>query len=103
MGLAEITDEQTGALLDEAARISDEEPPRLSTEEVREQLDPVEFIKRHNNLGDPAPEESRRMIDLRRKTLAVAGSRHAERLARLEKAAKRLDAEIEAVLGKPGK
>ena len=84
----------------EGARIVDEEPPGLSTEDVREHLDPVEFIKRHNNLGDPAPQESRRMIGLRRKTLAEAKNRHAQRLARLEKAAKKLDAEIEAVLGR---
>ena len=91
--------ETTGELLDEAARIADEEPPGLCTEEVRTQLDPVEFIKRHNNLGDPAPEESRRMIGLRRTTLAEAKSRHAQRLTRLEKAAKKLDAEITAIVG----
>ncbi len=91
--------ETTGELLDEAARLADEDPPGLSTEEVRRQLDPVEFIKRHDNLGDPAPRESLRMIEIRRKTLAEAAKRHAERLARIDKAAKKLEAEVAAILG----
>lgn len=91
--------ETTGELLDEAARISDEEPPGLSTEEVREQLDPVEFIKRHNNLGDPAPEESRRMIRMRRETLAESKKRHTQRQARIDQAAKKLAAEVAAIVG----
>ena len=91
--------ETTGELLDEAARIAAEEPPGLSTEDVREQLDPVEFIKRHNNLGDPAPEESRRMIRLRRETLAEAQKRHDRRQARIDQAAKKLAAEIAAIVG----
>ncbi|NQT11987.1 MAG: hypothetical protein HQ582_04530, partial [Planctomycetes bacterium] len=62
-------------------------------------LDPVEFIKRHNNLGDPAPEESRRMIGLRRKMLAEAAERHAQRRARIDQAAEKLAAEVAAVLG----
>ena len=90
--------ETTGELLDEAARIVDEDPPGLSTEEVRRLLDPVEFIKRHDNLGDPAPEETRRMIGVRRATLAKAKSRHAERVARLEEASEKLAAEIAAIL-----
>jgi argininosuccinate lyase len=90
--------ETTGELLDEAARIADEEPPRLTTEDVREHLDPVEFIKRHNNLGDPAPEESKRMIRLRRESLAEAIKRHAQRQARLDTAAKKLAAEVAAIL-----
>ena len=91
--------ETTGALLDEAARMVEEDPPGLSTEQVREQLDPVAFIKRHNNLGDPAPQESRRMIRLRRTALAEAKTRHDQRLTRLEKAAKRLDDQVAAILG----
>jgi argininosuccinate lyase len=91
--------ETTGELLDEAARIADEDAPGLSTEEVREQLDPVEFIERHNNLGDPAPEESRRMIRLRRETLAEANKRHTQRQARIDEAAKKLAAEVAAIVG----
>ena len=95
--------ETAGELLDEAARIVEEEPPRLSTEEVRGCLDPVQFIKRHNNLGDPAPEESRRMIRLRRESLAKAKGRHAERVARIEAADQRLNAEVAAIVGQDGR
>jgi len=91
--------EATGELLDEAARIADEDPPGLSTEEVREQLDPVEFIKRHNNLGDPAPGESQRMIRLRQATLAEANKRQTQRQARIDEAAKKLAAEVATIIG----
>ena len=95
--------ETTGELLDEAARIVEEEPPRLSTEEVRGCLDPVQFIKRHNNLGDPAPEESRRMIRLRRGSLVEARDRHAKRIAQIEAAARRLNGEVAAIVGRDGR
>jgi argininosuccinate lyase len=87
----------TGDLLDEAARVADEEPPSLSTEEVREMLDPVRFVERHSSVGGPAPEESRRLIASRRQALAEARERHAERLARIERAAARLAAEADAI------
>ncbi len=90
--------EVTGELLDEAARIVDEPEPHLSTEELRELLDPVKFIERHNNVGDPHPDESRRLIAKRRAALAQARQRHADRVARLEAAAKKLDAEVAAIL-----
>ena len=90
--------EVTGELLDEAARIVNEEPPHLTTEEVREALDPVKFIYRHNNVGDPHPDESRRMIAKRRKWLEEAKARHAERVRRIEEADKKLNAEVEAIL-----
>jgi len=92
----------TGELLDEAARIAGEDPPGLSTEEVREALNPVKFIERHNNVGDPAPEESLRMIRLRRDTLAEARGRHRDRVARIENAAERLAREIHAIMAEPG-
>ena len=88
----------TGELLDEAARIADEAPPGLSTEQVRNALDPVKFIERHNNVGDPHPDESRRMIDLRRKALDEARQRHTERLLRIEEADRKLAAEVEAII-----
>jgi argininosuccinate lyase len=91
--------ETSGELLDEAARIADEDPPGLSTEDVRKLLDPVEFIKRHNNLGDPAPEESRRMIGLRQEALVETKRRHAQRQARIDEAAKKLAAEVAAIVG----
>ena len=89
----------TGELLDEAARVSDDPLPGLTTEEVREQLDPVKFIERHNNLGDPAPAETRRLIASRRDVLAKADQRQCGRVARLAKAADMLDNEVNAIIG----
>ena len=66
----------TGELLDEAARIAGESPPGLTTDEVRELLDPVKSVDRHDNFGDPAPRESRRMIAERRNGLERAKRSH---------------------------
>ncbi|MEW6358821.1 MAG: lyase family protein [Planctomycetota bacterium] len=90
--------EATGKLLDEAARIADEKPPRLSTKEVRDALDPVKFVKRHDNVGDPHPDESRRMIAKRREALAVLHKKHGERLAKLDAAEKKLATEVKAIM-----
>jgi len=90
--------ETTSELLDEAAKIAGDVPTGLSTEEVREMLDPVKFIERHNNVGDPHPDESRRMIAIRRESLEEAQKRHKERAARIEEAAKKLDEEVKAIL-----
>ena len=90
--------ETTGELLDEAARITGETPPELATAEVRDALDPVKFIARHNNLGDPNPDESRRMIGVRRDALASARQRHTDRVARIENAEKKLESEVNAVV-----
>ena len=91
--------EATGELLDEAARITDEAPPGLPTEVVREMLDPVQFLERHHNLGDPHPDESRRMIGLRREVVVQVQQRHAERVAHVERAADRLAEEVAAIVG----
>ena len=89
----------TGELLDEAARVSNDPEPGLSTDEVREQLDPAKFIERHDNLGDPAPAESRRLIASRRDALAQADQCQRGRVARLAKAADMLENEVNAILG----
>ena len=90
--------EATGELLDEAARVADETPPGLSTEDVREMLDPAKFIERHTNLGDPHPDESRRLIALRRGALAEVRQRHAGRVARIDQATERLAGEVAAII-----
>jgi len=89
----------TGELLDEAARVAGEDPPRLSTREVCEALDPVKFIERHNNLGDPNPDESRSLIANRRKKLHDAKILHASRVAKIKEADQKLTAEVEAIIG----
>ena len=88
----------TGDLLDEAARVANEDPPGLTTAEVREQLDPAKFIERHNNLGDPNPAETNRLIGARRDTLVKARMRHDGRLARIKKAQAMLQQEVDAIL-----
>lgn len=90
--------ETTGDLLDEAAHTAGENPPGLSTDEVRDALDPVKFIERHNNLGDPNPSESRRMITLRRDSLAAACQRHADRVAKIDAAKEKLESEVKVIV-----
>ncbi|MBU0606715.1 MAG: hypothetical protein KKI08_02460 [Armatimonadetes bacterium] len=91
--------DMTGALLDEAARISDEPEPHLPTETVQDAMGLESFLEKHSNLGDPVPSETLRMIGLRRQDLAAARSRQAERKARIEQANTRLAAAIEAIVG----
>lgn len=88
----------TGALLDEAAKVANETPPGLSTAEIEEMLDPVKFIERHDNVGDPNPKETLRLIAVRRAALADAAKRQADRRARLTKAEQMLESEIQAIL-----
>ena len=88
----------TGELLDEAARISDEPEPHLSTETVQDAMGLASFFEKHNNLGDPCPSETLRLIGLRRKDLEAAKARQVERKARIEKANEKLAAEIKAIV-----
>lgn len=90
--------EVTGELLNEAARIADEPLPNLKTEEIRRILDPVEFIKRHNNVGDPAPKESERMIQIRYAMLNEAKKRQDVRKEKLKQARVRLENETSNVI-----
>ena len=88
----------TGDLLDEAARVAGEEPPGLSTDEVREALDPEAFLRRHNNVGDPAPRETLRLVAMRREALKASRGRQADRVARVQAAAERLAEEVRAIV-----
>jgi hypothetical protein len=92
--------ETTGALLDEAAKVANEKPPGLTTAEIREMFDPVKFLERHNNVGDPNPKETRRLVSVRRAALAGLAQRQTERRAKLEQAGKRLSSETAAIIGK---
>jgi argininosuccinate lyase len=89
--------EVTGELLDEAARIADETPPGLTSEVIREALDPVKFIERHDNVGDPHPRETLRMAGSRRQALAAVTGRQSLRKQRIEEAAVKLSAEVVAI------
>ncbi len=90
--------ETTGTLLDEAARIANETPPGLTTGEIREMFDPEKFIQRHANVGDPLPNETRRMIGVRRRELEEMSAHQAARRAKLATARVKLIAEVQSVL-----
>jgi argininosuccinate lyase len=90
--------ETTGELLDEAARAVSEREPGLSTEQVRDALDPEAFIRRHDNTGDPAPRESLRMIGERRTALTDSRARHEARKQQVAKARERLAAAVSEIL-----
>jgi len=89
----------TGALLDEAAQVANEKAPGLSTAEIQEMFDPVKFLERHNNVGDPNPKETRRLISVRRAALAEAEKHQTQRRAKLQKASERFSSEIAAITG----
>jgi argininosuccinate lyase len=90
--------ELTGAMLDEAARVANEEEPGLTTEEIREIMDPVSFIERHTNTGDPHPKETARMVKIRRAQLAESRRRQIDRCRRVDAGLSKLQAEVAAVL-----
>ena len=92
--------ELTGEMLDEAALVANETPPGLTTEQIEEIFSPEKFLQRHNNTGDPNPEETRRLIEIRRKQLAESRKVQAERRARVEAGYAKLRVEIDDILGK---
>jgi argininosuccinate lyase len=90
--------ETTGALLDQAAKVANEKPPGLTIEEIREIFDPVKFLERHNNVGDPNPQETRRLIGVRRAGLAELTKRQTQRRAKLQRASELLTTETTAII-----
>jgi len=90
--------ELTGAMLDEAARISNDPEPHLTTEEIREIMDPVKFIERHNNVGDPNPEETIRMVKIRRGQLKELKQQQTDRRKRVEQGYEMLRKEIAKII-----
>ncbi|MFP4175611.1 MAG: lyase family protein [Planctomycetota bacterium] len=91
--------DMTGELLDEAAGITDEPRPGLSTEEVQDAMGLENFFEKHQCLGSPAPEETRRLVGKRRDRLAEARERQTERRKRLARANERLEEEVKKVIG----
>ena len=70
----------------------------LTLEEIRECLDPVKSILRHNNIGDPHPDEVLRQIEERRGQLAQFRARQEERKAKLKQGDDLLNGRIKAIL-----
>jgi argininosuccinate lyase len=91
--------EVTGELLDEAAAFAEEKPPRLSTERLRELLDPETFIKTHNNKGGTAPQEARRMLAKRRRELGSVAKEHQSRRKKITDAESALNSTVDSILG----
>jgi argininosuccinate lyase len=91
--------EVKASLLDEAAEYVGERRPGLSDERLHELLDPVASLNRHNNPGDPNPDETRRMIGVRRERLTAARGRLDDRHAKIKNAHRQLLDEIDEIIG----
>ena len=91
----------TGDMLDEAARLCEEEPPGLDTATLQRCLDPVAFIENHNNTGGPAPSETARMVKRRREMIAEAEGRQKGRRQRIRQGAELLEKEMAAICAQP--
>jgi argininosuccinate lyase len=89
----------TGGLLDEAAGISDEPEPKLSTEVVRECMTFKRFFDAHNNPGDAHPDQTRRLAGERRAALTSLRDAQATRRERVAAAQARLNAAVEEIIG----
>lgn len=90
--------ELTGEMLDEAARLCDEEPPGLDTATLQRCLDPVAFIESHNNTGGPAPSETKRMLSARQQRIQDARGRQQARRRRVKQGEELLAEEVAAVV-----
>lgn len=90
--------DMTGALLDEAAAISAEPLPGLTTEQVQQCMGLDHFFEKHCNLGDPCPSETLRMIGIRRQKLEESRQQQARRKERLAAGEKKLAEAIEDIL-----
>lgn len=93
----------TGAMLDEAAIVAGERQPKLTTEELQEVFDPAKFLERHNNVGDPNPKETLRLVEVRRKQLAESREQQKQRRGRVDAGFAKLRKEIEAIIGEKAK
>lgn len=90
--------ELTGEMLDEAARLSNDPEPHLTTEELLEIMDPVKFIERHNQIGEPNPKETVRMVNDRREKLKESEQQQKRRRGKIEAGYKKLRDEIDKII-----
>lgn len=90
--------ELTGEMLDEAARIANAKEPKLTTKEIQEIMDPVKFLERHNNIGDPNPKETERLVKIRRELLIESKHRQQERRQKVENGYKKLSKQVDEIL-----
>jgi argininosuccinate lyase len=93
-----VATDVTAALVDEVAQDVMGQTLGLSEEQVRKALDPVAFVESHDVPGGPAPKESLRLIRERRERLEGERKRQAERRAKLDASAKKLDQVTERMI-----
>ncbi len=89
----------TVALLDEAAMLYHEKPAGLDQATIETALDPRHFVALRNLQGGPAPEETARQAGVFGAQLAKDAATLAEIEARLDQAAGKLEAAVDAVIG----
>lgn len=92
--------ELTGEMLDEAAVIAHAKKPGLTTGEIQTIMDPVKFIERHNNTGDPNPKETERMVEIRRRMLEESKQCQHERRQGVEAGYEKLANQVDEILSK---
>lgn len=98
---ADVTaDKTTGEMLDEAAVETLGEPVGFTTEQVRQYLDPVHFVRVHTSVGGVASKMVRAAARKARRRLETAAKRHKERVKSISDAAKKLDREARRIIGK---
>lgn len=90
----------TPALLDEAAVAYHGQPAGLTSDQIRTALDPVRFVAVRTLRGGPAPSESLRQAELFERALDRDETTVAAIESRLAAAATRLEAAIDAIVGR---
>lgn len=90
----------TPALLDEAAVAYHGQPAGLDAEQIRTALDPVRFVNVRTVQGGPAPSESLRQADVFQRALERDEGIVSDIDARLAAAAARLEAAVDAIIGR---
>ncbi len=91
--------EITSELFNEALSLNGEEAMDITTEEIQEMLNPIKFIQRHNNVGDPNPQETLRLIELRFDRLENMRKSQRQRKDKLKAADIRVEQEMSDILG----
>lgn len=90
--------EITGAMIDAAAKEVIGRPLSLNEEVVRKALDPIENVRIRSIVGGPAPDEVRRMIEVRNGVAARDQGRLDERRHQLAQAAEGLRDGVAAII-----
>jgi len=93
-------DEITGAMLDAAAEKVIGRPLGLDDQVVKKALDPSENVRIRSTIGGPAPDEVRRMIEVRHAVLAEDQDRLGQRRGHLTRAAEELRDAVTAIINR---